>query len=50
MVLPAERLAADVARVRPLVGVCPFVDQQIVRFRELTTAELADKLLLWPLR
>lgn len=30
MILSAERLAADVTRVGPLVGVSPLVDEQVV--------------------
>lgn len=47
MVLPAERLAADVARVRTLVGVRALVDQQVVGLGELAVAVLTDELLLW---
>lgn len=46
MVLTAESLAADVARVRSFIGMCALVDQQIVGLGELTVAELADELLL----
>ena len=46
MVLTAEGFAANVARVGPLVRVCPLVDKQIVGFGELAVAELADELLL----
>lgn len=46
MILPAEGLAAYIARVRSLVGMRPLMDQQIVAFRELSIAELADELLL----
>ena len=46
MVLAPERLAADVARVRPLVRVRALVDQQIVRLGELSVAVLADELFL----
>jgi len=49
MILSAEGLPTYVARVRPLIGVRPLVDQQIVAFRELPMAELADELLLWSL-
>ena len=50
MVLAAERLLADVARVRPLVGVRALVDQQVVALGEAALAVLADELLLRPLR
>ena len=46
MILTTEGLAANVARVRPFVGVGPLVDEQIVGFGELAVAELADELLL----
>ncbi len=46
MVLTAESLAADVARVRPLIGVSSLVDEQVVGLGELAVAELADELLL----
>ena len=48
VVLPPEGLAAQVARVRPLIGVSPLVDQQVVGLGELPLAVLADKPLLWP--
>ncbi|KAH3825671.1 hypothetical protein DPMN_127552 [Dreissena polymorpha] len=48
MVLSPERLAADIARVRPFVCVCSLVDEQVVRFGEVTPAVLAHKLLLCP--
>lgn len=44
VVLAAEGLPADVARVGPFVRVRPFVYQKIVTFRELSVAELADEL------
>ena len=46
VVLAPERLAADVARVGPLVRVRALVDQQVVGLGELAAAELADELLL----
>jgi hypothetical protein len=46
VVLAPERLAADVARVGPLVRVSALMDQQVVRLGELPAAELADELLL----
>lgn len=48
VVLSAEGLPADVARVGPLVGVGTLVDQQIVRLGELSVAVFADELLLGP--
>jgi hypothetical protein len=47
MILPPERFAADVTRVRTLVGVRSLVYQQIVRLGELSIAIFADELLLW---
>lgn len=49
MILPAERFPADVARVRPLVGVRSLVYEQVVALGELSVAELADELFLRPL-
>ena len=49
MILPAKRFPADVAGVRPLVGVRSLVYQQVVAFGELSVAELADELFLRPL-
>lgn len=46
MILPAESLPAYVTRVWSLVGVGPFVNQQVVALRKLSIAELADKLFL----
>lgn len=46
MILSPECLAADVARVRPLIGVCAFVYEQVVRLGEVAVAVLADELLL----
>ena len=49
MILPAERLAAYVAGVGPLVRMCPLVDEEVVALGEAPVAELADELLLGPL-
>lgn len=46
MVLPTEGLVADVARVGPLVRMCPLVDEQVVGLGEPSLTELADELLL----
>lgn len=46
MILPSEGFATYVARIRPLVGMRPLVDQQIVALRELPAAELTNKLFL----
>jgi hypothetical protein len=48
MVLPPERLAANVAGEGPLVRVRPLVDEQVVGLCELPVAELADELLARP--
>lgn len=45
MVLPTEGFSADVARVWPFVGVSPFVNEEVVRFRKLTLTKLANELL-----
>uniref|UniRef100_A0A2M4DL90 Putative secreted protein n=1 Tax=Anopheles darlingi TaxID=43151 RepID=A0A2M4DL90_ANODA len=47
MILPPERLPADITRVRPLIGVRTLVDEQIVGFGKLPITVLADELLLW---
>lgn len=47
MILSAECLAANVARIRPLIGVCTFVNEQVIRFGEMAIAVLANELLLW---
>ena len=46
MILSAKGLAANVARVRPLVRVRSFVNEQIVALGELSVAKFADELLL----
>ena len=43
VVLPSERLAADVTGERPLVCVGSLVDEQVVTLRELPVAKLADE-------
>ena len=48
MILTAERFAADITRIRPLICVCTLVDQQIVRLGKFTVAILADETLFWP--
>lgn len=48
MILTPERLATDITGVGSFVGVCSFVNEQIVRFGEAPLAELADELLLGP--
>lgn len=45
MVLPSERLVANVTGVRPLVRVGPLVDEQVVGLCEMPAAELANKFL-----
>lgn len=47
VILSAECLAANVARIRPLIGVCAFVNEQIVRLGEMAIAVLANELLFW---
>lgn len=46
VVLSPEGLAADLTWVRPLVRVCPLVDQQVVGLAKVTAAIFADKLFL----
>ena len=48
VILPSEGLSANVARVRPLVGVRSLVYQQIIALGELAATELADELLFGP--
>ena len=48
MVLTAKRLAANVTRKRPFVGVGSFVDHKVVGFGKFTLAKFTDKPLLWP--
>ena len=43
VVLPPERLAADVTGERPLVCVGSLVDEQVVALRELPVAKFADE-------
>jgi hypothetical protein len=45
MILSAEGLAADIARIRTLVSMRTLVDQQVVRLGEVSRAELAYVLL-----
>ena len=42
MILPSERLAADITGEGPLVRVGPLVNQQVVALAELPLAVLAD--------
>lgn len=46
MVLTAERLATDVARIRSFVGVSALVYQEVVGFGEVSLTVLADELFL----
>lgn len=46
VILPPERLPADITRIRPLIRMRSFVYQQIIALRELPVAILANKLLL----
>lgn len=46
MILPSEGFTTYVARVRPLIGMRPLVDQQIIALRELPAAELTNELFL----
>ena len=48
MVLAPERLSTGLAGEWPLVSMGPLVDEEVVRFGELSGAELADKPLLCP--
>lgn len=46
VILSSESLVADVTRVRPLVCVCPLVDQEVVGFGKMSATKFANKLLL----
>lgn len=47
MILPSEGLVANITGVGPLVGMSPFMDQQIIRFCEMSIAEFTYELFLW---
>ena len=47
MVLSSERLSTDITIEWSLVGVCPLVNQEVVRFGKLPVAVFADEALLW---
>jgi hypothetical protein len=44
MVLASKAFTADVTLVGSFVCVCPFVNQQVVRLGEVSTAEFTDEL------
>ena len=44
VVLSAELFETHVTRVRPFIGVCSFVDQEVVRLGKMTPAEPAYEL------
>lgn len=46
VVLSSEGFVADVTGIWPLVSVRPLMDQKVVGFGKMATAELADKLFL----
>lgn len=46
VVLTSEGLVADIAAVRPLIGVGALMDEQVVGLGELPVAELTDELFL----
>ncbi len=48
VVLSAERLATHFARIGSFVRMCAFMDQQVVRFSEMTSTKPTDELFLWP--
>ena len=47
MILPSEGLATNITIERALIRVSALVDEQVVRFGELSVAVLANKSLLW---
>lgn len=50
VILPPESLPTNIATIRPLIRVCPLVNQQIVTFRKLPVTKFAYELLLGPRR
>lgn len=44
MILTTEGFSANIAGIRSLIGVGPFVNEQIVGFGELSIAKFADEL------
>lgn len=48
MILSSKCFITYITRVRPLIGVCAFVYQQIVRLGEVALAKFANELLLRP--
>ncbi len=48
VILATECFSTNVTGVGTLVGVCAFVDQQVVRLCKMATTESADVLLLRP--
>lgn len=46
MILSPEGLVTDVTAVWTLIGMGPFVDEEVIRFREVTTTETANKFFL----
>lgn len=48
MILPPKCLPTYITTIRPLISMCPFVYQQIVTFRKMSIAVLANKLFFRP--
>lgn len=46
VILASEGLAADITRVRSLVCVCPFMNEQVVGLGELSVAKFTFEFLL----
>jgi hypothetical protein len=47
VVLPPKGLATHITGKRPLIGVSPLMDEQVVGLGKLSVAKLADEPLLW---
>ena len=47
VILSSERFATDITVKGSLIGVCPFVDQKVVRFGKFSLAKLTDVTFLW---
>ena len=43
MILTAERFAADITRIWPLICVCTLVDHQVVRLGKFSVAKFTDE-------
>lgn len=46
MILSSEGLSTNVTGIGPFIGMCPFMDEQVVGLRKLTVAIFANELFL----